>query len=84
MGKYETICLVVTLLVFTTIPLVIHKIDMDYKIQEKEVAFQANKYHQELQVRKLEAEAAIAKYKALEIESVQALITPEGIVYERK
>ena len=83
MGKYEALCLVVIVLVFTAIPLVIYKADADYAIQEKVVAFQANKYHQELLVRKLEAEAAIAKYKALEIESAQALITPEGIVYER-
>jgi len=84
MGRYEALCLVVIVLVFAAIPLVIYKVDADYAIQQKVVAFQANKYHQELLVRKLEAEAQIAKLKAIELENAMALIDKEGIPYERK
>lgn len=83
MGKWDGLPLTVLIITLGVCTFNLYRIDANQEVRLKQIQLERDRYHQELKVRKLEAEAQIARLRAIELENAAALVDKEGISYSR-
>lgn len=79
----DSIILSTAMALIVSAPLALHWIDSQAETDRLRIAYERNKSHQELIVRKLEAEAKIAELKTVELKLASGYVNKEGIPFER-